>query len=105
VPRVDSSNGGYRQEQDRNYTTQVHRADYISTQPASQVCQIHRGGQNCLDWVGKSGNIWNSVADVAELADAQASGACGRKVVEVRLLSSAFFFFPQFAQIPQTGFL
>ena len=28
-------------------------------------------------------------AEVAELADAQASGACGRKVVEVRVLSSA----------------
>jgi hypothetical protein len=26
---------------------------------------------------------------VAELADAQASGACGRKVVEVQILSSA----------------
>jgi hypothetical protein len=30
-----------------------------------------------------------SSAEVAELADAQASGACGRKVVEVRVLSSA----------------
>ena len=30
-------------------------------------------------------------ADVAELADAQASGACGLRLVEVRLLSSAFF--------------
>src|SRR5262249_47559297 len=28
-------------------------------------------------------------AEVAELADAQASGACGRKVVEVQVLSSA----------------
>src|SRR5438552_2164084 len=28
-------------------------------------------------------------AEVAELADAQASGACGRKVVEVQILSSA----------------
>ena len=28
-------------------------------------------------------------AEVAELADAQASGACGRKAVEVRALSSA----------------
>ena len=28
-------------------------------------------------------------ADVAELADAQASGACGGNPVEVRLLSSA----------------
>lgn len=28
-------------------------------------------------------------ADVAELADAQASGACGLRPVEVRLLSSA----------------
>src|SRR3954465_2384607 len=30
-------------------------------------------------------------AEVAELADAQASGACGRKAVEVRALSSAPF--------------
>ena len=30
------------------------------------------------------------VADVAELADAQASGACELRLVEVRLLSSAF---------------
>jgi hypothetical protein len=29
-------------------------------------------------------------AEVAELADAQASGACGRKVVEVQILSSAY---------------
>ena len=31
-----------------------------------------------------------NVADVAELADAQASGACSLMGVEVRLLSSAF---------------
>ncbi len=31
----------------------------------------------------------NTVADVAELADAQPSGGCDRKVVEVQLLSSA----------------
>ena len=29
-------------------------------------------------------------AEVAELADAQASGACGRKVVKVQILSSAY---------------
>ena len=39
--------------------------------------------------------VWKNVsnpakiADVAELADALASGASGRKVVEVRVLSSA----------------
>ena len=33
------------------------------------------------------------LADVAELADAQASGACGIKPVEVRLLSSAIVLF------------
>ncbi len=32
-------------------------------------------------------------ADVAELADAQASGACGLRPVEVRLLSSALICF------------
>jgi hypothetical protein len=31
-------------------------------------------------------------ADVAELADAQASGACALRGVEVRVLSSALFF-------------
>ena len=31
------------------------------------------------------------LADVAESADAQASGACGGNPVEVQLLSSAFF--------------
>src|SRR4030095_16783698 len=36
-------------------------------------------------------------AEVAELADAQASGACGRKVVEVQILSSA----PTFAHACQ----
>ena len=35
-------------------------------------------------------------AEVAELADALASGASGRKVVEVRVLSSA----PAFARLP-----
>ena len=35
---------------------------------------------------------WQALrAEVAELADAQASGACGRKVVEVQILSSAPF--------------
>ncbi len=34
-------------------------------------------------------------AEVAELADAQASGACGRKVVEVQILSSAPFDSPR----------
>ena len=38
-----------------------------------------------------------SVADVAELADAQASGACALRGVEVRLLSSAI------AGLPVTG--
>ena len=32
-----------------------------------------------------------SAADVAELADAQASGACGLTLVKVQLLSSALF--------------
>jgi hypothetical protein len=34
--------------------------------------------------------VYVFAADVAELADAQASGACGRKAVKVRFLSSAF---------------
>jgi hypothetical protein len=33
--------------------------------------------------------VFSPRAEVAELADAQASGACGRKVVEVQILSSA----------------
>ena len=39
-------------------------------------------------------------AEVAELADAQASGACGRKVVEVQILSSA----PAFAPLDHESF-
>jgi hypothetical protein len=35
--------------------------------------------------------VFSLRAEVAELADAQASGACGRKVVEVQILSSAPF--------------
>ncbi len=45
-----------------------------------------------LDWFTKCNRINvfpKYVADVAELADAQASGACGLTLVEVRLLSSA----------------
>jgi hypothetical protein len=41
----------------------------------------------------------SSSAEVAELADAQASGACCRKAVEVRVLSSA----PAFAQPQLAG--
>src|SRR5262249_36587016 len=36
-----------------------------------------------------SGRYIRADADVAELADAQPSGGCGRKVVEVQVLSSA----------------
>ena len=44
-----------------------------------------------LDEVAAIGHNQPGFADVAELADAQASGACGLRPVEVRLLSSAFF--------------
>ena len=40
-------------------------------------------------WVRPAEGDCPKRADVAELADAQASGACARKGVEVRLLSSA----------------
>jgi hypothetical protein len=58
--------------------------------------------ENILDLISKIANICSfegqisvdiqtrGAADVAELADAQASGACGLRPVEVRLLSSAF---------------
>jgi hypothetical protein len=39
-----------------------------------------------------SRSVFSLRAEVAELADAQASGACGRKVVEVQILSSAPIF-------------
>ncbi len=40
--------------------------------------------------IGSSSRLFSPLrAEVAELADAQASGACGRKVVEVQILSSA----------------
>ena len=47
-----------------------------------------RRGRKFLDskWIV---GIIGAFADVAELADAQASGACGGNPVEVRLLSSA----------------
>jgi hypothetical protein len=42
--------------------------------------------------IGSSSRLSSPLrAEVAELADAQASGACGRKVVEVQILSSAPF--------------
>jgi hypothetical protein len=37
----------------------------------------------------QAGRVTPLRAEVAELADAQASGACGRKVVKVQILSSA----------------
>ncbi len=43
-----------------------------------------------LDETAEIRDNWTPAADVAELADAQASGACGLRLVEVRLLSSAF---------------
>ena len=45
------------------------------------LCMVTMGSSCRSSGVGR--------AEVAELADAQASGACGRKVVEVRVLSSA----------------
>jgi PEP-CTERM motif len=42
-------------------------------------------------------------AEVAELADAQASGACGRKVVKVQILSSAPAFASVFAPFSFSG--
>jgi hypothetical protein len=43
-----------------------------------------------LSIIGDSSQAFSPFrAEVAELADAQASGACGRKVVEVQILSSA----------------
>ena len=44
-----------------------------------------------LDQYKKTNIIAIFAADVAELADAQASGACGLRPVEVRVLSSAVF--------------
>ena len=42
-----------------------------------------------LSIIGDSRSAFPLRAEVAELADAQASGACYRKVVEVQILSSA----------------
>jgi hypothetical protein len=41
---------------------------------------------------------------VAELADAQASGACGRKIVWVQVPSPAFFFISSAYQTPCFSF-
>jgi hypothetical protein len=46
-----------------------------------------------LSIIGDSSQAFSPFrAEVAELADAQASGACYRKVVEVQILSSAYLF-------------
>ena len=45
--------------------------------------------QNCKVYYFLRNMQNKNLADVAELADAQASGACGLRPVEVRLLSSA----------------
>ena len=41
----------------------------------------------------------NKNAEVAELADAQASGACGSNTVRVQVPPSAFFFYLRFRKI------
>ena len=46
-------------------------------------------GPVAAEWAGPDEMTNSGHAEVAELADAQASGACGRKVVEVQILSSA----------------
>jgi hypothetical protein len=68
----------------------------FKTRPAPAFSDASRGGGN--------------VADVAELADAQASGACSLTGVEVRLLSSAFihhlYFMPPLSSvIPRHSFI
>jgi len=52
----------------------------------------HEAGKEqraCVILGDSSPDVFSIRAEVAELADAQASGACGRKVVEVQILSSA----------------
>ena len=50
---------------------------------------VARNGEKRLDLMGKNSRIRGFAADVAELADALASGASGGNPVEVRILSSA----------------
>ena len=48
-----------------------------------------------MRWNAKAAWLYNQAftgAEVAELADAQDLGSCGRKVVEVQVLSSALIF-------------
>jgi hypothetical protein len=89
--RMDSPNRSSRQQQHGSNVTQIHCRDYNNAGILSQVF-TNTGGfaQNNLDRRRELVIMPISFADVAELADAQASGACDRKVVEVRFLSSAF---------------
>ena len=60
---------------------------------AARDWKEHSGstGRVALSIIGDSSQAFSPFrAEVAELADAQASGACGRKVVEVQILSSAY---------------
>jgi hypothetical protein len=61
--------------------------------PKAWLTSLRQGANDMED--SKEGAIFaisGSPAQVAELVDAQASGACGRKVVEVRV----FFWAPKF---------
>jgi hypothetical protein len=73
----------------------------VHAEPSKAVvvmCRVRPGGSRSgstgqvgLSIIGDSSQAFSPIrAEVAELADAQASGACGRKVVEVQILSSAY---------------
>ena len=54
------------------------------------IANIHKNKLDLTKNLDKcAGVINNCRADVAELADAQDSGSCDRKVVQVQVLSSA----------------
>ena len=67
---------------------------FVASAPFSLVGGMNASGstgQVGLSIIGDSSQAFSPFrAEVAELADAQASGACGRKVVEVQILSSAY---------------
>ena len=91
---MDSRNNNIVNELD--FADAANRIEHRAT-PSLGVLLAQCGGQlnlNEVQEIAKLSIISEVINDagVAELADAQDLGSCGRKVVEVQVLSSALFF-------------
>ena len=69
-----------------------HRRVEADVAKAGAAARVSTSSDRVCIISGSSRSLFTLRAEVAELADAQASGACGRKVVEVQILSSALPF-------------